>query len=200
MDLKKFIDKRASYSVPHIVKILFLAKKEPLGRFKLMKELGLGEATVKTLLKNLVEGNLLKSTKRGVALTASGKKTLDKIKRKMVFPIRIDAKNYTDRGLYKNKFDSVILVKNAVKKIRLGIEQRDIAIKSGAIGATTLIQKNGRIIFPSKCLDVNEFGDYLKKHFKINDNDVIVICSAPSYKTAEYAALEVGLSLIGELE
>lgn len=200
MNLKKFIDKRASYSIPHIVKTLFLIEKEPHGRFKLMKELDLGEATVKTLLKNLVKGNLLKSTKRGVILTMSGKKIFDKIKEKMVFPIPIDAGNYTDHGLYKNKFDSAILVKNGAKKIRLGIEQRDVAIKAGAIGATTLIQKNGKIIFPSKSLDVNKFGDYLKKYFKISDNDVIVICSAHSYKIAEYAALEVGLSLIGELE
>jgi hypothetical protein len=85
----------------------------------------------------------------------------------------------------------------------LGIEQRDVAVKAGAIGATTLIQKSGKITFPSKGLDVNnldvnKFGNHLKKIFEINDNDVIIICSAPSYKIAEYAALEVGLSLIVE--
>jgi predicted transcriptional regulator len=200
MNLKKLVDKRASYSTPHIVKTLFLVEKEPQGRFKLMKELNLGEATVKTLLKNLVRGNLLKSTKGGVVFTALGKKTFGKIKGKMEFPVRIDANDYTDRGSYKNKFDSAILVKNEAKKIRSGIEQRDIAVKAGAIGATTLTQKNDKITFPSKGLDVKKFGDYLRGFFEINDNDVIVICSAPSYDIAEYAALEVGLSLISELE
>lgn len=200
MGLKKLIDKRASYSVPYIIKTLFLVEKEPQGRFKLMKELDLGEATVKTLLKNLVKGNLLKSTKRGVALSTSGKKLIGKIKNKMSYPIKIDAGKYTDSGLYKTKFDSAILVKNAAKKIRLGIEQRDAAVKAGAIGATTLIQKNGKIIFPSKSLDVGEFGNYLKKYFEIKDGDVIVICSATSYKIAEFAALEVGLYLYDEYE
>jgi len=200
MDLKKLVDKRASYSIPHIVKTLFLAEKEPQGRFKLMKELNLGEATVKTLLKNLVKGKLLKSTKRGVILTTSGKKTHDKIKKKIVFPVQIDAGNYTDYGPYRNKFDSAILVKNEAKKIKSGIEQRDIAVKAGAIGATTLIQKNGKVLFPYKSLDVKKFGNYLREFFEINDNDVIIICSAHSYDIAEYAALEVGLSLIGWLE
>lgn len=200
MRLKKLIDKRASYSVPHIAKTLFLVEKEPQGRFKLMKELNLGEATVKTLLKNLVKGELLKSTKKGVVLSASGKKLIENIKKKMSYPIKIDAKKYTDSGLYETKFDSAILVKNAAKKIRLGIEQRDVAVKAGAIGATTLIQKNGKLTFPSKSLYIGNFGNYLKKHFDLKDGDVVVICSAASYKVAEFAALEVGLYLYDEYE
>ncbi|MGI9012036.1 MAG: DUF4443 domain-containing protein [Nitrososphaeraceae archaeon] len=37
------------------------------------------------------------------------------------------------------KFNYVVLVKNIANSIRSGIEQRDVAIKSGAMGATTLL-------------------------------------------------------------
>jgi Domain of unknown function (DUF4443) len=46
------------------------------------------------------------------------------------------------------KFNYAVLVKNMTDAIKSGIEQRDIAIKAGAVGATTLIFKNVIFLIP----------------------------------------------------
>lgn len=46
------------------------------------------------------------------------------------------------------KFNYAVLIKNMADAIKSGIEQRDIAIKAGAVGATTLIFKNGIFLIP----------------------------------------------------
>ncbi len=113
----------------------------------------------------------------------------------------MDARVYTDSGLYKSAYkkrcDAGILIKSAAKKIREGLEQRDVAVRAGAIGCTTLIQKNSKIIFPADMYEVKkEFGNYLKDRFKIKNNDVVIICFGHSKNIAEVAALTVALALV----
>ncbi len=200
--LENLVDKRAGYSPAHIVKSLFLMSKEPLGRFELMNKLDLKEASVKTLLKNLARNKLIKPTLEGSVPTNKGRKLLSRITKKMPrLPEEIDAQNYTDYGLYKklykNRFDIAIVVKNSAGKIRDGVEQHDIAVKAGAIGCTTLVRKNGRIMFPLTWHEVKkEFADYLGSHFAVKNNDAILICFGPSRAAAEEAVLAVALSLL----
>ena len=200
--LENLVDKRAEYSIANIVKVLFLISKEPLGRFELMGKLGLTEAPVKTMLKNLAKNKLIKSTIEGAVLDYKGKGLFTRITKVIPkSPIEIDAQNYTDYGLYKklykNRLDLAILVRNVSHKIRDGVEQHDIAVKTGAVGATTLVQKNNKIVFPSTWYEIkSEFNNYLKVHFDIKNNDAIIICFGPSYHKVEEAALTTALSLI----
>jgi len=60
MKFKDLIDVRASYSIVDIVKALFLLSEEPMGRHQLIKEMKLGEAPIKTLIKRLKKNNLIK--------------------------------------------------------------------------------------------------------------------------------------------
>jgi hypothetical protein len=82
--------------------------------------------------------------------------------------------------------------------IKTGIEQRDIAIKAGAIGATTLIFKNGIFLIPTTNFNaLSEEPQIQKKLIESlhpENNDVIIIGSDhKSKKIAEiatkYAAL-----------
>ena len=50
------------------------------------------------------------------------------------------------------KFNYAVLVKNMADATKSGIEQREIAIKAGAVGATTLIFKNGIFLIPETYL------------------------------------------------
>jgi predicted transcriptional regulator len=186
---KDLIDVRASYSPIHIVKILFLLSENPMGRFQLMKEMEMKEATIKTLVKRLKKNKLIESSTKGNVLTKKGKELLKKTLMKISKPITIDISGYT-----VGKYNTAILVKKSSKKVNFGVEQRDEAIKIGADGATTLICSNNRLIFPGCNRNITELEKTLRKHFKIENEDVIVISSGSTKNISEEAAIKVALS------
>jgi predicted transcriptional regulator len=186
---KDLIDVRASYSPVHIVKILFLLSENPMGRFQLMKEMEMKEATIKTLVKRLKKNKLIESSTKGNVLTKKGKELLKKTLMKISKPITIDISGYT-----VGKYNTAILVKKSSKKVNFGVEQRDEAIKIGADGATTLICSNNRLIFPGCNKNITELEKILRKHFKIENEDVIVISSGSTKNISEEAAIKVALS------
>jgi len=187
---KDLIDVRASYSPIHIVKVLFLLSEKPIGRFQLMKEMGMGEATIKTLVKRLKKNKLIESSTKGNLLTKKGNELLKKILTKISKPIKIDMTDFT-----VGKYNTAILVKNSSKKVRFGIEQRDEAIKIGADGATTLICSDNRLVFPGCDKKITELGKTILKYFNVENGDVIVIGSGPTKKISEEASIKVALSL-----
>ncbi|HPD09311.1 MAG TPA: DUF2111 domain-containing protein, partial [Methanomassiliicoccales archaeon] len=70
------------------------------------------------------------------------------------------------------------------------------AVRAGAVGATTLVVDQGRIVFPGD----EEFPDQslvapLKNYFRMDDGDVIIIGSAFSYDAAEKGAVTAALAL-----
>jgi predicted transcriptional regulator len=190
MKFNDLIDSRASYSSAHVVKVLFLLSERPMGRHKLMKEMSLGEATIKTLIKRLNKNNLIKNTTKGNVLTKKGNSFLDQILKKMSKPMEINIEKYT-----VGKYNFAILVKRASTKVKSGIEQRDEAIKIGADGATTLVCKNHKLIFPGCYRKATDLEKILLKHFDIKNGDVIVIGSASTKKKAYEASIIAALSL-----
>ena len=69
-------------------------------------------------------------------------------------------------------------------------------IRAGAVGATTLVVKESRIVFPGD----EEYPDQslvapLKNYFRMDDGDVIIIGSAFNYDAAEKGAVTAALSL-----
>jgi predicted transcriptional regulator len=186
---KDLIDVRASYSPVHVVKILFLLSEKPLGRFQLMKEMEMKEATIKTLVKRLKNNKLIESSTKGNLLTKKGNELLKKTLMKISKPIEIDISDYT-----VGKYNTAILVKNSSKEVKFGVEQRDEAIKIGADGATTLICSNGKLTFPGCNRNITELEKTLRKYFKIENEDVIVISSGSTKKISEEAAIKVALS------
>ena len=190
MMFKELIDSRASYSTAHVVKVLFLLSERPMGRHRLIKETRLGEATIKTLIKRLKKNKLIKKTTKGNVLTKQGTLFMKKIIKNISMPVEIVIKKYT-----VGKYNFAVLAKKASSKVKSGIEQRDEAIKIGAEGATTLICKNGRLIFPGSNRKIVDLERILRQHFKIENGDVVVIGSASSKKKAEEASIIAGLSL-----
>ena len=67
------IDKRSDYSIVDVLYALYLLYEKPMGRFSLMNELGLNEASIKTLLKRMKSYGLVEKTTKGHALTGIGK-------------------------------------------------------------------------------------------------------------------------------
>lgn len=185
------VDKRASYSTAQIIKTLFLIRKKPIGRIELMKELNMTEAPMRTLLKNLRKSKLIKPSTKGNVLTVKGNQFMNKLKKKLSDTVEVGYSDYTI-----DKYNSAILVKGAAKKVKLGVEQRDESIKIGALGATTLVVNHGKLVFPNTSENATELEKILIKHFAVQHNDVIIICSASDFKKAEEGAIIAALSLL----
>ena len=186
--------RQLSFGIGHIFKALQLAKVNGhISRDLLGSELSLGGGSIKTLIKHLKTTDMIKTSNAGTILSEKGERIISQIllhiPKETVIP---------QSSITVGKFNYAVLVKNIANSIRSGIEQRDIAIKSGATGATTLLFKDGKFLVPKT--DFNALADELKiqkvliKNLQPEDNDVIIIGSDNISKqnaelAAKYAAL-----------
>ena len=180
----------------HLVKALMMIDSEgPVGRVKLSKTLGLGEGTIRTLIKHLENEKLIEISKAGIALTSSGKKLTANLKSRISKEIEIPRSSLT-----VGPFNTAILIKNAAGAIKGGVEQRDAAIKIGALGATTLIYSRGRLNMPIVDEDVFRHAptvcEALISKLKPQENDVVIIGSANDKSTAELGAIAAALETL----
>jgi predicted transcriptional regulator len=188
---------RAPYFVEaHLVKALTLIDAEgPVGRVTLSKTLELSEGTVRTLIRHLEKGGLIRPSKSGIALTNSGKKLCSILKSRISQPAQIPKSSLT-----VGAFNAAVLIKDAMDSVKTGLEQRDAAIKVGASGATTLIFSKGKLNMPLVKEDIFSSAPTLRKMLvsKLNpqENDVIIIGSAEDKSTAELGALAAALETL----
>ena len=197
--LEKVVDtytptRQLSFNIVHIFKALQLAKiNGHISRDLLRKELSLGDGSVKTLIKHLKMTHMIKTSNAGTILTEKGEKIISNIL--SCIPSETDIQK---SSITIGKFNYVVLVKDMADAIKSGIEQRDIAIKAGAIGATTLIFQNGIFLIPGTNFNALSKEPQIQKKLieslHPENNDVIIIGSDnKSRKIAElatkYAAL-----------
>ncbi|HET6779529.1 MAG TPA: DUF4443 domain-containing protein [Nitrososphaera sp.] len=162
-------------------------------RNALCSGLVLGEGTVKTLVKHLKMQGLVETSNGGTKMTAKGKGIceglLSAIPAEMSLP---------KCSVALSRFNYAVLVREFAFAVRLGIEQRDAAIKMGATGATTLLFKDNKFVMPANSNDSLKKEQKVRKMLveKLNprEGDVIIIGSADSnQKTAELAAKNAAL-------
>jgi len=180
----------------HLVKALMTIDYEgSVGRVKLSKTLGLGEGTIRTLVKHLENEKLIKISKAGIALTSSGKKLTANLKSRISKEIEIPKSSLT-----VGPFNVAILIKNAAGMIKGGLEQRDAAIRVGALGVTTLIFSRGKLNMPLVEEDifrnVPAIRENLISKLKPQENDVIIIGSANDRLTAEFGAMSATIETL----
>jgi len=180
----------------HLVKALMtLDAKGPVGRVRLAKTLGLGEGTIRTLIRHFENEGLIKSTKTGITLTNSGRRLASNLKSRIS-----DETDVPRSSLTVGPFNIAVLIKNAAHAIKGGLEQRDAAIKVGAQGATTLTYSRGRLNMPNVEEDVFRdapaIRETLVSKLKPRENDVIIIGSANDRLAAELGALAATLETL----
>ena len=129
----------ARYSLYHIWKIYSLIAEEgPLGRQELAEAVGLGQGTVRTILDKMKDDGSIDCTRAGVFLTDQGIRRLDSL--------RFEIKPVDAGKLTVGECDCAVVAKGMASHVKDGCEQRDEAVKAGAVGATTFVKKAGKII------------------------------------------------------
>ena len=207
---------KPSFEKVHVILALFIfgENKEGIGRYRLQKELLIGSGTARSLIKKLkevVNFITLLSDEKGHILEKKGTEYLNKIKEKIPFIELGNSMIIKDIVVRpEDNYSYFCLVKNAVKRISNGIEQRDAAIKIGGIGATCLLYNGEHLIFPSQSLDFNEktqmkvednVFDYISNLInnnktRLEENDVIIIGLGENPESARLAALNAALTIV----
>ena len=209
---------RPTFEKVHVILALFIfaENREGIGRYRLQKELLIGEGTAKSLIKKLnkdISFIMVKTeTKRkGHVLTQEGIDYLQRIKK--IIPIIKECETSLLKEIIieaERIFTYFCLVKNALNKITDGVSQRDAAIKIDGSGATCLVYNGEKLVFPSKRPLINIEADMIVndslyrffksglslENVKLEKNDVIAIGSGDSPQKARLATLSAALTLI----
>jgi hypothetical protein len=183
-----------SFSKVHLVRTLLLIWKHPTGRKSLAKILGVGEGSGRTILKRLTRLGMIKSSKLGHEPTSRGRKKVEFYLERFSMPREFHSQ---EEIFPAETAKSILTVYNSSDKIGTGIEQRDIALSSGAMGAIILPFKN-ELRFPTRDINLNNFPETRLELEKLDlkDNDLVIIAFANTYAKAENGAVAVALELI----
>ena len=185
---RKGSSKVLTFSVPHVFKALqMLYSDNYVSRSNFCQNLHMGEGAVKTMIMHLKEESMVGSTKSGTFLTTKGKNFI-----KNILEIIFAECNIKKCQISQGKFNHGIILKNYSFATKTGMEQRDYTILYGASGATTLLYKDNRFVFPNENIDCL-LDDQKTRNLLINEmhptnGDMIIIASANDPFVAEIAA------------
>ena len=185
-----------SFDLIHVFKTMqMMDEGKKISRSRMMKELDLGEGSIKTLVKHMKMAGLVENSNAGMWLTNKGKAMYSKLHVSM--PKETDIPKCS---IALGKFNYAVLLKDMAYTIRSGIEQRDTSIKAGAVGATTLVYRNERLMLPGTGEDLMrndpKIHSMIIEKLSPEENDVIIIGSSQSKKIAEMAAKSAALYTI----
>jgi predicted transcriptional regulator len=200
--LRKVADRYApsrvlSFDMVHVFKTLQLIQENGhVSREKLCEDLGLGEGTIKTLVRHLKMQNLIESTNAGTTMTKKGNSFFSELLSSIPSEISL-----SKCAITLGKFNYAVLVKQMSSMIKDGIAQRDAAIRMGASGATTLLFKDNKFLIPQTEFDSlkeeHQLSEQMIKNLHPQDGDVIIIGSDNySRMKAEFAAKSAALITI----
>lgn len=177
----------------HIWKALYCLNREsPLGRKKLATLIGVGEGSTRTVLNILQENGSVSVKKNGVTLTPEGRKAWTAIAMN-VAPVVVAA-------ITIGSANCAVQIPHSAGRVKYGCEERDTAIKAGALGATTLICANNVLMFPGNDYPLDPRADRaIRQAFTVANEDTIIVGTADTSAAAEEGAVTAGLNLLGGL-
>lgn len=167
-----------------------------IGRQTLAQNSGLGEGSVRTVLKKFRQEGYVDVDTLGCHLTDSGRDVYQTILRRVTPLVSLHDSQLTVGGS-----QIAVLARSSAVSVASGIEQRDAAIRVGATGATTYIIKGRRFAIPGGSSDCekdfpSESWARLKEKLAPVNGDAIIVCGARDETTAKVGAISAALTLI----
>ncbi len=161
------------------------------GRSELAKALGVGEGSIRGVIKKLREVELISLFQTGTRITESGIAFLDALP---LIPVDVELDD-----MVKGDYHQAVVVKGVADKVMIGSEQRDAAIRAGGTGCITIVySKDGLMIPPDWNLDEKSpaFAMRIRGLNVMEVGDVIIIGSAKNMHEAKNAAMTAALELL----
>ena len=181
-----------AYSLAHaLMGLELIGAGLGVGRQQLARELRLGEGTIRTMVSRMRGLGLVNASRGGMSLTEKGQEVLAELAEVM------STSEIPETSLTVGSENYAVLVKCASAKVRLGIEQRDAALISGALGATTLVYEGGKLRMPGTAEDLDpETSQLILGDLSPGEGDVIIIGSSVDAFLAELGAKAAALMLL----
>ena len=169
-----------------VLRVFFLIGKEgKVAREKLSKLSGIGEGSIRNILRILSDRKLVVTTRKGSELSSKGKKMFDKAMRLFTLPKKIK------HDVFKDSFDAYASVVKEYEreKIKELYKARDFAIRKGCNSAMVLIcNRSGSIKIPY----VRKWNfNVLHEELEISPNQLIVLASSKARKITEKGILSI---------
>lgn len=187
-----------AFSYVHVCNaLLTIGDEGPIGRIELSRKLGLGEGAIRTVIRHLAQAKFVSTVKEGCILTKRGNMFYERLRKKVSKVEEIEA-----GPLSLDEFNAAILIRNAARSLRKGIEQRDAAVRAGATGACTLAIRGGRYFMSLTDEDDWSMGfdeplaRVLESLFKPKEGDIVAIVGAGSERAAKLGAMAAALALL----
>lgn len=161
-----------------------------MGRKRLASEVGVGEGSMRRIIDTLKEWEFILIKQTGITITKAGLAFLQQIPIK---PVDVKVPDSV-----KGEYQQAVLVLGVADKVKNGMEQRDVGIKVGAEGCTTIIIRDGKLMVPpdwnmdekdpAKATEIREVTG-------ITPADVLIIGGADTQCRAVEAAVSAALEL-----
>lgn len=166
-----------------------LSDGKRMGRKRLAEALGLGEGSVRRIVETLREWEMISIHQTGITITRSGLGFLSEL------PIKVVDVDLGDAVV--GKYQQAVLVYGVGGKIENGMQQRDIGIRVGAFGCTTVVMRDGVLMIPPDWnLDIErpEIAARIRET-GMGPNDALIVGSGQDIHTAANAALMAAFPL-----
>jgi hypothetical protein len=179
-----------------LLAFLTIGEAGSIGRQALAKKSGLGEGSIRTVLKKLTAAGYIGADLSGCHLTGSGQRLYASIARSVSQPVPV-----RNSELAVGEHQTAVLVRSPSTPVGSGLEQRDSAIRTGATGATTYLMRHDKFAVPGGSPDCErdfpgKLWTFFRDELKPADGDVVILCGAQDENTAKLGALSAALTLL----
>ncbi len=189
--LEKMPGPTPSFSLVHVILMLLILENGPVGRKKLSSIMGIGEGSIRSLIKRLRDMKLIYVDRSGCSLTKRGREFVRKIRRVMIGPEKLRLDLIGDEAY-------AILIKGFKGRVNI-LEMRDEAVRVGGKGAIILVRSGNDILFP-------ETGEPLSKYHPRDEKaimglsplegDIIVIGIGSNLRESRDASIAASLKAL----
>ncbi|MBI5000779.1 MAG: DUF4443 domain-containing protein [Euryarchaeota archaeon] len=181
-----------AYETHHVLAALYAVQDESrIGRKELARRLLIGEGTCRGVVEVLRGRGLVSVSKSGITLSRKGKYLIDSL------PFAQAQVELIALGL--SDYAYAIAMRDHARFVRTGIEQRDDAVKAGAVGATSLVCEKGRLHFPDHTPLAGQFEEdeaLLIAGFRPMEGDLIIIGYGRTEESARLGAFAAAVGVI----
>ncbi len=174
--------------------ILYLGRESPVGRKRLSSKLELGEGVVRNMLTRLEKAGIIKITKEGCVLTREGLRMYEEISSILIEKGQVDI-----LVPWSHPYNYVVVLKKRSHLVKIGLEQRDAAIRAGADAAMVMTYVNNELHMPGVSIlsiERPDFASEVIEKIKPEEGDVIIIAGAKDYRKAKYGALAAAQTIL----
>ncbi len=186
-----------SFTTSHIIMaLLILGDKGSLGRKRFAEELGLGEGTVRTIVGRLRKRYLIKVSRSGCNLTEKGRRLYEVLRKRIGEFVEL-----TGKLPWSYRYSVGVKVKGMARLLKIGLEERDAAVRAGADAAMAIVMQGGCLLMPGVSNLSKEqpgFASMIMVSFNPSEDDVILIAGSDDKVKALYGVLAAAYELLGK--